>query len=1168
MDAEYDEFGNKVLGTTATEGGRRTTEEVDYRNDEAAWLIGLPTARRVTGCAPEQDCVTRETAYDYDDSGNPALSVVEPNNPDLKLSTVTRYREFGVIDSVTRTDSAGNSRTEGYRYDDDALYPTHTINAVGHETSVTVHSGLGVMLESADPNGVKTTMRYDGFGRLVETNYADGGFEHVSNGALGFQQVTTTTAGGGHTSVLVDPLGREVEQRVRTFDGTTATVFTEYDDRGRVLRRSRPTLPDATPLYTTYGYDNRDRVISVTHPDGAVTRHEYIGRETHTSDPRNTESYTVLNVDGDVESRYQDDPDSTAWLRTRFEYGPFGLTTRMTAADGSTQTTRYDTLGRVDQHVDPSSGTTESSYNAFGEPVRQTNGAGEETTLRYDDLGRITETSSPDGTATNTWDTAENGIGYLTSARSTDGVVTRYTYDDFGHQQSAAWTIDGEVYRLDYGYDEFGRQASLTYPQIPDVEGRLRIDYAYNTHGYLEEIRNPAEPGPYWRATSRNAEGSLTEERLGNGVVSGYDYEPTTGRLTGVATTGPDGPLQQLSLGYDLNGNLTSKADGAIGRVEEFGYDRLNRLLSWQVASGGGQPETLRYDYNTMGGLISEKIDGQPERDVTYRYGEDGAPGHALTSRVGDGDANSYRYDGAGRQVSGPQRQVDYNLLNLPSSVTWGQTEVRTDYLYDANGVRVRKHDRATVTYVGGVFERRATAGTGGREIHNLHYIVAEGRVVGQINRVQAADGGPVIATRPWYLHADHQGSTMVVTNSAGRRVGGAEDFLGALFYDPFGRRIDADNKPLGRQRHGGVRLGFTGHEHEDESGLINMNGRIYDPQARRFLSPDPVLQDPLNSQNHNRYSYVWNNPTTYVDPTGFQATANACGGASGWDCWELTVMGIVDSAFPGGGSFLNPSFSLAATPGFDEDSTALSMPADALPDCVPECLPPGYAVNESGIIEGGNETIVVRPVEPVVDAGRKRAAEDAMIEYFRREIVSRASNDDLREFLAKAQARGCWDPESYGGRQVEVVKMVLDAQEAFQRQGGNRVPTLYLTGGGVIATKSQLIAAQVRAENGALTGNILSAGVFAKTGDVGRAQFAGAMLNLAGAAGGMAKGNTTYQLKVHGTRFPNAGPLGQPGSPDVHLWRPTRLNPGYGPMVSDPLKDYWILPSVQNRSR
>jgi RHS repeat-associated protein len=929
-------------------------------------------------------------------------------------------------------------------------------------------------------------------------------------------------------------------------------------------------LPDATPHYTTYAYDNRDRVTSVTQPDGAVTRHEYVGLEIHTFDPLNTESYTVLNADGDIESRYQDDPDSPAWLRTRFEYGPFGLSTRMIAADGSAQTMRYDTLGRVDQHVDPSRGTTETSYNAFGEPVRQTNGAGEETTLRYDDLGRIKETRSPDGTATNTWDTAENGIGYLASARSADGVVTRYTYDDFGHPQTAAWTIDGEVYQLDYGYDKFGRPASLTYPQIPDVEDRLRVEYTYNTHGYLQEIRNPAETAPYWQVTSRNAEGALTEEHLGNGVVSTYGYESTTGRLTGAATTGPAGQLQKLSFDYSLNGNLISKADEAIGRVEEFGYNRLNRLLSWTVASDGGPAETLRYDYNTMGGLISEKIDGQPERDVTYRYGEDGALRHALTSRIGDGDSNSYRYDDAGRQVSGPRRRIDYNMLDLPSSVTWGQTEIRTDYLYDADGTRVRKQDgKQTVMYVGGVFERRVPAGTGGGEIHNLHYIVADGRVVAQINRGQAADGGPVIATKPWYLHADHQGSTKVVTNSAGRRVGDGEDFLNALFYDPFGRRIDADNNPLGRQRNGGVRLGFIGHEHEDETGLINMNGRIYDPQARRFLSPDPVLQDPLNSQNHNRYSYVWNNPTTYIDPSGFQTMSGTCGGASGWDCWELTAMGMADLAFPGIGNFFNPSFSLTAAPGFDEDSTALSVPGDALPDCVPECLPPGYAVNESGIIEGGNETIVVRPpgLETVVDARRRKATDDAMIDYFRDVVVPRASDDDLRGFLAKAQARGCWDPDSYGGRQVEIVKMVVEAQEAFQQQGGNLVPTLYLTEGG-IATKAELAAAQVRAENEALTGNIMSAAAFAKTGDVASAKFAGSMFDLAGGVGGMAKGNTSYQLKVHGSRFPNAGPLGQPGSPDVHLWRPTRFNPGYGPLVPDPLKDYWVTPPVLNRNR
>jgi hypothetical protein len=48
------------------------------------------------------------------------------------------------------------------------------------------------------------------------------------------------------------------------------------------------------------------------------------------------------------------------------------------------------------------------------------------------------------------------------------------------------------------------------------------------------------------------------------------------------------------------------------------------------------------------------------------------------------------------------------------------------------------------------------------------------------------------------------------------------------------------------------------------------MIGRIYDPEARRFLTPDPFIQDPLSSQSHNRYSYVWNNPSTFTDPTGF----------------------------------------------------------------------------------------------------------------------------------------------------------------------------------------------------------------------------------------------------------------------------------------------------------
>ena len=63
---------------------------------------------------------------------------------------------------------------------------------------------------------------------------------------------------------------------------------------------------------------------------------------------------------------------------------------------------------------------------------------------------------------------------------------------------------------------------------------------------------------------------------------------------------------------------------------------------------------------------------------------------------------------------------------------------------------------------------------------------------------------------------------------------------------------------------------GFTGHEHLDEFGLINMNGRCYDPLLGRILSPDPDLQDPSNIQNYNRYSYCLNNPLKYTDPSGY----------------------------------------------------------------------------------------------------------------------------------------------------------------------------------------------------------------------------------------------------------------------------------------------------------
>jgi RHS repeat-associated protein len=63
---------------------------------------------------------------------------------------------------------------------------------------------------------------------------------------------------------------------------------------------------------------------------------------------------------------------------------------------------------------------------------------------------------------------------------------------------------------------------------------------------------------------------------------------------------------------------------------------------------------------------------------------------------------------------------------------------------------------------------------------------------------------------------------------------------------------------------------GFTGHEHLDQFGLINMGGRMHEPLVHRFLSSDLGPMEPDNTQSYNMYSYCMNNPLKYIDPTGW----------------------------------------------------------------------------------------------------------------------------------------------------------------------------------------------------------------------------------------------------------------------------------------------------------
>jgi RHS repeat-associated protein len=66
-------------------------------------------------------------------------------------------------------------------------------------------------------------------------------------------------------------------------------------------------------------------------------------------------------------------------------------------------------------------------------------------------------------------------------------------------------------------------------------------------------------------------------------------------------------------------------------------------------------------------------------------------------------------------------------------------------------------------------------------------------------------------------------------------------------------------------------RIGFTGHV-QDDTGLVYMGARYFDPVAGRFMGMDPVGFDEANPQSFNRYQYANNNPYGFVDPDGREA--------------------------------------------------------------------------------------------------------------------------------------------------------------------------------------------------------------------------------------------------------------------------------------------------------
>jgi RHS repeat-associated protein len=86
---------------------------------------------------------------------------------------------------------------------------------------------------------------------------------------------------------------------------------------------------------------------------------------------------------------------------------------------------------------------------------------------------------------------------------------------------------------------------------------------------------------------------------------------------------------------------------------------------------------------------------------------------------------------------------------------------------------------------------------------------------------------------------------------------------LARQWYHPFGT-VRASSGALPTD------ITFTAQRAENGLGsLMDFRARMYSPLIGRFISADSIVPEPGNPQALNRYSYAYNSPLNYIDPSG-----------------------------------------------------------------------------------------------------------------------------------------------------------------------------------------------------------------------------------------------------------------------------------------------------------
>jgi len=858
-EMSYDVYGNviqtKEWGDYDLSGDERTTVR-GYNANTSKHITALPAYENVYEGLGTGGTLLQRVRYVYDSNSDHTQPPTKG-----KLAAEQLWADPGYVErsfshdawgnTVSETDPLGNTTTHTF---DGAyhLYETETCNPDNRCTTQSWDYVLGRVTSATDPNGTTVNTSYDALGRQTSETWPHNGAtittEYLSWGNPNSQRVRVTqpdgTGDGLWTELYRDGLGR-VYKEVSEGGTRVETIYSGTSER--VWKKSLPYDPGEgeSARWTVHTYDGALRPRETFNPDDSSAEVIYYMDDNGKPsvgqyDENGNFTMTWRDAYGQLIQVRESDELWNPWYYTTYEYDMLGQLTRIVDEEGNQMTFTYDALGRKTSINDPDMGTWTYTYDDAGNLLTQTDAKGQTITYSYDDLGRPTTKTYPGGEQVN-WYYDESGHG-ASIGRLTrkvfPGGSESYTYDEQGNVTEATRCVDGVCKTMQTTYDAMDRVTSQTYP-----DGET-VTYAYNSEGYVSSASGLVNSITY------NSRGQIETLTYANGTQTTYDYNDDRAWLDTAEVKKGGATLFKAIYWYAPNALVWGIQSTAGDRA--YGHDDMARLTA--DGSPGG---TEYYAYDPIGNITSG-----PAGD--YSYGAGSAGPHAVTSVGG----NDYSYDANGNMTSGAGRSMTWNADNMLTSVTSDGTT--TEYTYDGGEGRVKK-------VVGG---SDVTRYFGIVEDHNgtliKHYSV----------------GGILVArqegsTREWY-HSDRLGSIVKMTDASG-------NVIQSYDYTAFGEFIEQSGSSTNDAT-------YTGHRFDEESGLIYMGARYYDPELGRFISPDTIVPDPGNSQALNRYSYVYNSPVSNTDPSGHLPVAAAVvgvaiGAATGVLAGTMLAVAVIGAA-------------------------------------------------------------------------------------------------------------------------------------------------------------------------------------------------------------------------------------------------------------------------------